>query len=258
MNCTYSELAGKISIQMLVKTIYSSAAFAASVLVHQAAACAHGTRDVAVSPSDAGTFPQSIMGSDDPSDPATRGYFINHLCINFKNATKSIDFYSKTFGMRHIFTLQVTEHFSISHMGHSHGGKNGTGYQTVDELNREKNNAEGYLELISLSVAGWDLPASSRIPNTFGHIGMVVPDVEETQKRLEEIEANIIKKFGEPPTVTGAVPNATSLGDLSELDQKEIDAILAALTPGNTPLIWVADPDGNLIEIQGQEGFAVV
>jgi lactoylglutathione lyase len=243
---------------MLLKTIYTSAALIAYGCVHQALACAHGPRDVAASATDGTTFPQSILGSDDPSDPATTGYFINHLCINVRNATESINFYSKTFGLRHIFTLRVTEHFSISYMGHSHGGKNGTGYQTTNELNREKNNAEGYLELVSLSVPGWNLPASSRIPNTFGHIGMVVPDVQKTQKRLEEIGANIIKSFGEAPTIVGAVSNATSLGDLSELDQKEIDTILAALTPSNTPLIWVADPDGNLIEIQGQEGFGLV
>ncbi|KAK5047811.1 hypothetical protein LTR84_006476 [Exophiala bonariae] len=247
---------------MLLKTIATSTALLAYyATIHQASACIHGARAVETTSAAASTgemFPQSIFGSEDPSDPGSLGYFVNHLCINVRNATESIDFYSKTFGFRHIFTLRVTEHFSISYMGHSHGGKNGTGYQSVAELNREKNNAQGYLELVSLSVPGWDLFASAKIPNTFAHIGLVVPDIEKTQKRLEDIGANIVKSFGEVPTIVGPVANATSLGDLSELDQSEIDAILAALIPSNTPLIWVADPDGNLIEIQGQDGFGVV
>ncbi|KEF56912.1 uncharacterized protein A1O9_07102 [Exophiala aquamarina CBS 119918] len=162
---------------MLLKTIYTFAALAGSAYVHQAAACVHGVRDVAARSTNAATFPQSIVGSDGPSEPVTTRYFISNLCINVKNTTKSLELYSKAFGMRHIFTFQVTEHFSISYMGHSHGGENETGYQTVDELNREKTNVEGYLELVSLRVPGWNLPTSSQIPNTFSHIRLIVPNV---------------------------------------------------------------------------------
>ena len=34
------------------------------------------------------------------------------------------------------------------YMSLSHGGKNGTGYQTGEELTREKNNSEGLIEFI--------------------------------------------------------------------------------------------------------------
>ena len=143
-------------------------------------------------------------------------------------------------------------------MAHAHGGKNGTGYQTAEAMNREKNNREGLLELVSLSVPGWNLPASSKVPNTFAHIGIVVPDIEATQERLQKMGANIVKNFGEPMRLTGAVANATGFGDLSELDQEEIDLFLKVMDVSNTPLIFVADPDGNLVEVQGQEGFGLV
>ena len=143
-------------------------------------------------------------------------------------------------------------------MAHAHGGKNGTGYQTAEEMNREKNNREGLLELVSLSVPGWNLPASSKVPNTFAHIGMVVPDIEATQRHLQKMGANIVKNFGEPMRLTGAVANATGFGDLSELGQEEIDLFLKVMNVSNTPLIFVADPDGNLVEVQGQEGFGLV
>ena len=198
------------------------------------------------------------MGSDEPSPPATKGYFINHLCLNVRNATESIEWYNIAFGLRLVFTLRPTEHTSISYMAHAAGGKNGTGYQTAEEMNRDKNNREGLLELVSLELPSWNLKASSQIPNTFSHIGMVVPDIEATQKRLKKIGANIIKNFGEPVNVKGAVGNALGFGNLLELDQGEIDAFQKATTPANLGLIFVADPDGNLIEVQGQEGFGLV
>lgn len=205
----------------------------------------------------AAQYPAFNFGSDNASDPATKGYFINHLCINVRNATESIDFYTRAFGMRLIFTLQLTEHASISYMGHAAGGKNGTGYQTVEEMNRDKNNREGLLELVSFATPNWNLPASSAVPNTFSHIGMVVPDIEAAQKRLDEVGANTVKRFGTPLSATGAVANATGAGDLSQFAAAELEAVFQALVVINTPLIWVADPDGNLIEIQGAEGFAL-
>lgn len=50
-------------------------------------------------------------------------------------------FYGKILGMRHIFTLQATPHATVTYMSFSHGGKNGTGFQTSSELYKEKNNA---------------------------------------------------------------------------------------------------------------------
>jgi lactoylglutathione lyase len=203
-------------------------------------------------------YPWVVPGDDVPSDPGTKGYFINHLCINARNATASIDWYNKAFGLRLIFTLQVSEHFSISYMGHSHGGRNGTGYQTSDEMSFQKNNIEGLIEILSLDFPGWALPAGTKVPNTFSHIGMVVPNITDTQIRLEALGANIIKAADEPFTFEGPFSDATGFGLAGDaISPKEIKTILKTLIPVNSPLMFVADPDGNIIEVQNQEGSAL-
>jgi lactoylglutathione lyase len=204
---------------------------------------------------DAVQFPISKPGDDAPSDPATKGYFINHICINARNATESIDWYKKAFGLRLMFTLQVSEHFSISYMGHSHGGRNGTGYEASDEMVLEKNNREGMLEILNLDYPSWNLPAGIKVPNTFSHIGMVVPNIMDTQSRMQSMGATIIKAVGAPFTIDGPFADSTGFalaGD--EISQEEKDLILKTLIPFNAPFLFVADPDGNLIEIQNQDG----
>ena len=203
-------------------------------------------------------YPIPTPGDDKPSDPATTGYFINHLCINARNATETINWYNRAFGLRLMFSLQVSEHFSISYMGHSHGGRNGTGYQTSEEITRQKNNIEGLLEILSLDFPGWDLPASIKVPSTFSHIGMVVPNIVDTQKRLEAMGANILKATGAPFTIDGPFADVTGFTQAGDaISQAEIDTILRTLKPLNEPLLFVADPDGNIIEVQNQEGSQV-
>lgn len=200
-------------------------------------------------------YPISKPGDDTPSNPATKGYFINHLCINARNATETIDWYTQAFGLRLMFTIQVSEHFSISYIGHSHGGRNGTGYQTSDDMVFEKNNREGMIEILSLEFPDWNLPAGIKVPNTFSHIGMVVPNITDTQSRLESMGANIIKAAGAPFSIDGPFADAsgfTLAGD--EISQDERDLILKTLNPLNSPFIYVADPDGNIVEVQSQDG----
>ena len=198
------------------------------------------------------TFPSVVLGSDEPSDPATAGNFINHLCIISKNLTATMHFYGQAFGLRQIFTVQVSEHFSITYMGHSHGGRNGTGFQTVDEMNRQKNNIEGLLEILAINVPENDGPSTN---NKFSHIGVVVPDIKETQTRLEKMGANILKNTGDPQTAEGLALFASIS---PKLDPKELDQVVEILNPLNTPLILVGDPDGNIVEVQAQEGSALV
>jgi lactoylglutathione lyase len=143
--------------------------------------------------------------------------------------------------------------------GHSHGGRNGTGYQTSSELNAEKNNIEGLLEILSLDFPDWDLPAGIKVPNTFSHIGMVVPNATDTQSRLEAMGANIIKAAGAPFTIEGPFSDATGFTLAgNEISQEEINLIMKTLGPLNAPLMFVADPDGNIIEVQNQDGSQLV
>ncbi|KAK4901727.1 hypothetical protein LTR27_001499 [Elasticomyces elasticus] len=241
-------------IKMLLKTSLAPLLLVSINFFTQSWACGHLPKR-ADNGTDGGevTYPYADPGDDLPSDPATTGYFINHLCINVRNATRTIDWYNKAFGLRLMFTMHVSEHFSISYMGHSHGGRNGTGYQTSEEINRQKNNIEGLIEILSLEYPGWDLPSGLRVPNTFSHIGMVVPNITDTQARLEAMGANILKAAGETFTIDGPFADGsgfTQAGDA--ISQEEIDVIMKTLVPLNTPMMLVADPDGNVVEVQNQ------
>ncbi|KAK9442094.1 Glyoxalase/bleomycin resistance protein/dioxygenase [Metarhizium brunneum] len=61
------------------------------------------------------------LDSDEPSDSATVGYLLNHLFLNVGNLSAGIAFYAKGFGMRDTFTTQVTNHYSLAYIAHSHG-----------------------------------------------------------------------------------------------------------------------------------------
>ncbi|KAM5345269.1 hypothetical protein ACJ41O_011131 [Fusarium nematophilum] len=190
-----------------------------------------------------------VMGSHDPSDPATTSYFMNHVALNVNNLTRSLDFYKKVFGFRHVFTYHITSRFSVSYMAHSAGGKNGTGYQATEELLREKNNGEGRLELVHLNVAGEDIPGSDQRATTLSHLGIIVPNTTETQIRLEKLGVEIYKGVGEKMPSSGPLGNPFSLGDASSLTDEEFEAIQEGMTRLNHLNIFAADPDGNLLEI---------
>ncbi|KAH8587444.1 Glyoxalase/Bleomycin resistance protein/Dihydroxybiphenyl dioxygenase, partial [Bisporella sp. PMI_857] len=203
-------------------------------------------------------FPQLIPGSNEPADPATTGFVLNHFALNVNNITRSIDFYTKVFGMRLIFNFRATEKLSIAYLAHSHGGKNGTAYQTVSELNRNKNNMEGLIELLHYDDPAESLDPSTKAPNTFSHIGFVVPDPVKVERRLNDYGAEIIKGIGGLPTDENLeiIANSYGLGNLFRTNREEAIAILTLLTksvPGANETIYVLDPDGNFIEVQPQE-----
>lgn len=194
-------------------------------------------------------YPYVTTGPEDASDPATTGYFVNHVDLNVNNITRSVEFYTKVFGMRKMFTYHLTEHFSITYLAHSGGGKNGTAYQTTEELIRFKNNDAGKLELVSLDIEGKDIPGPPRMTSTISHLGIIVPDIPATQARLEEFGVTIYKKVGDPLPSTGYMANPYSLGDATNLSPKEWADIQAAMSQLNMLNIFAADPDGNLLEI---------
>jgi lactoylglutathione lyase len=233
---------------VLTTLLLSASAFACGPLPRSA------SPDPANNKAPAPAYPKLLPGDDKESSPATAGYFINHLCINVGNMTESVNWYNKAFGLRTMFSMQVSEHFAVTYMGRSHGGRNGTGYQTAEELTREKNNIEGLIELLHVDAPSWNPRAGKDLPNTFHHIGMVVPDPEETQKHLDAMGAKILKRYNEPFKLKGGFAIAAGVRNipLKELSQKERNFIEQTLAPTNEPLIFVADPDGNLIEVQAQ------
>lgn len=232
---------------MLPNTLLTAASLA---LVHLA------TPTVACVPRGTPDFPEPIPGSDEAAPPETIGYFVNHFSLNVKNLTASLDFYYNVFGLRHLFTQPVSDHLEVAYMGHAQGGRNGTGYQTTDEINREKNNNAGLIEMIHLDIPDKDLPASSEKSNTFGHIGIVVPDVEATQKRLESLPSvNILKNYGDDTPSEGPIANANGFPQSAwaQIDDDEREIIEQSLSAINLRFIYVEDPDGNIIEIQPQD-----
>ncbi|KAF5692342.1 lactoylglutathione lyase [Fusarium circinatum] len=209
-------------------------------------------------------YPYPVLGSGVASDWGTTGYFINHFAISTRNLTASLDFYSGVLGFRKMFTLHVSKQYSITYLAHAHGGKNGTGYQTALELNREKNNAQGLLEIYYLDIPNKNIESSSQHPNTFAHIGLVVPEAQAIQERLEKMpDVKIVKRYGEKFTeLTDDLVIGPAVGlppsVVAQLSLEEREAIVQGLGPSVDPLIFIVDPDGNFIEIQGEEGGDLV
>lgn len=196
-----------------------------------------------------------IIGTDGPAPPETLGYFINHIGLLTTNLDAMKDFYGNTLGMRLIFDVHLTPEFTITYMGHAQGGRNGTGFQTGAEMNRDKNNLAGLLELVQFNVSDDTLLASTKRTNTFGHVGLVVPDIQKTQDYLESRGVKILKRYGEPiEEFTGPVVNAFGLGEFAGAHLAAKKALMEAQGAIGLPLlVMVADPDGNLVEIQQQE-----
>lgn len=93
------------------------------------------------------------QGNDPPAAPETQGYFINHLSLLVSNLTATREWYGEVLGLRHIFTFQLSPSYSLMYMGHSQGGRNGTGYQTGLEMTRDKNNMAGLMEFHEYKVS---------------------------------------------------------------------------------------------------------
>lgn len=106
-------------------------------------------RQTAAGPS----YPTFRIGTDPPSDVATVGFKIAHIALFVNDIEKTRHFYGDILGMRQIFRLDATNDYSILYMGHSAGGKNGTGYMTGDELVSELYNMQGLMEFIYLKAS---------------------------------------------------------------------------------------------------------
>ncbi|KAF4453153.1 Glyoxalase/bleomycin resistance protein/dioxygenase [Fusarium austroafricanum] len=205
------------------------------------------------------TTPAIVPGSDVPSDPATAGYFVNHVGITVSNVTRSLDFYTQVFGFRHMFTFQATSEFSITYLGHSSGGKNGTGFQTAEEMTRNKNNMAGQISLFHLNAAEEAQVTRRESTNSFRLvIGIVVPDIEKAQERLEKYGAVVYKGIGQPMPEAGPLGSPYAFGDASDLSDEGWKAIKDVLTKTNEHNLFAGDPDGNLLEVLSADEMALM
>ncbi|KAF5609902.1 lactoylglutathione lyase [Fusarium subglutinans] len=188
-------------------------------------------------------YPYLVLGTDSPPDWGTTGYFINYFAISTRNLTASLDFYSRVLGFRKMLTLHVFKTYSITYLAHAHGG---------------------LLEIYYLDIPNKNIESSSQHPNTFAHIGLVVPDAQAIQERLETMpDVKIVKRYGEKFTditddlvIGPAVGLPSSVVAQLRLEQRE--AVVQGLGHSVDPLLFIVDPDGNFIEIQGEEGADLV
>ncbi|KAL4807860.1 hypothetical protein BDV18DRAFT_159070 [Aspergillus unguis] len=198
-----------------------------------------------------------IAGNDGPADTETEGFWINHTGLNVRNLTASMAFYGDVLGMRHILTIQYTAHFSLTYMGFSQGGKNGTGFQTGEELRRNKNNSGGLIKLLHFSESAAEVLPSTVRTATMSNLGLVVPDLDVAQKRFEDHGVNIVKRRG-VDTLAGDSDVAVSfnIGPESTCNETEVTELVKGLQQTDLKnIIFIEDPDGNLLEVIAQNGF---
>ena len=216
--------------------------------IHTTTACNPTRRDI----DGADAF---VIGTDGPAPAATLGFAMNHIGLLTTNLTGMKNFYGDILGMRLLFDAHITPEYTVTYMGYAQGGRNGTGFQSGAELATAKNNLWGLLELQQFSVSDDRLIASTERSNTFGHVGLVVPDVVKAQEYLESQGVEILKRVNEPlKDYTGAVPNAFGVGEFAGLHLAAKKALVEAQgLIGLEYFLMVADPDGNLVEIQQQD-----
>ncbi|KAK3203813.1 hypothetical protein GRF29_106g728373 [Pseudopithomyces chartarum] len=183
--------------------------------------------------------------------PAFKGYSINHLSLVTSNLTRAITFYEEVIGLQHIFTYNASPKYHIAYLGH-----NTPGFTSCEEITQRKNEIKGLVEFIYLEGATNSPLPTMKKPNTYSHFGLIVPDVKVAEGRVAEWGGRVIKKAGEELDVTNnELGNAYGLGveAIGALDDEELKAIVEAFKDARTGAIqsaFVADPDGNLIEIQ--------
>jgi lactoylglutathione lyase len=122
----------------------------ASVLISSTEGCLHHLKKRQAS---SGAYPELTTGTDGPADPATIGFTIGHFALLVNDLAATRHFYGDALGLRHIFTYNSSEEYTIMYMGHAQGGKNGTGYQTGEEMFSEVFNMEGLIEFIEFKVS---------------------------------------------------------------------------------------------------------
>ncbi|OQE45904.1 hypothetical protein PENCOP_c001G08290 [Penicillium coprophilum] len=195
------------------------------------------------------------IGTDGPAPEATRGFALNHIGLLTINLSAMKHFYGTILGMRTIFDAQVTPEYTVTYMGYAQGGRNGTGFQTGAEMTAAKNNMYGLLELVQFNVSDDRLVASTERTNTFGHVGLVVPDVVEAQTYLEALGVRVLKRVGQAvEDFTGPVPNSMGIGEFAGLHLAAKRALVKAQgLIGFEMFLMVTDPDGNVVEIQQQD-----
>lgn len=122
---------------------------------------------------------------------------------------------------------------------------------------RDKNNSGGLIKLLHFSSSADQPIASAERTKTFANIGLVVPDVVAAQQRLDRYSVTIVKRVGETDlAVDGPVAKAFGVGPTATSNVTEVEEIVKGLIGTDLEnLLFVLDPDGNMLEVVEQNGF---
>ncbi|XP_077522578.1 glyoxalase 1 [Amblyomma americanum] len=127
-------------------------------------------------------------------DPATRDFIMQQTMYRIKDPKASLDFYTRVLGMRLLQKLDFPEmKFSLYFMGFE---------ESVPETgSREERARWAFSRKATIELThNWDdhpengYHNGNSAPRGFGHIGIMVPDVEAACARFEKLGVKFVKK----------------------------------------------------------------
>ncbi|XGW13245.1 hypothetical protein V3C99_013687 [Haemonchus contortus] len=128
--------------------------------------------------------------------PETEGFYFQQTMLRIKDPRKSLPFYTKVLGMRLLKQMDFSGgQFSLYFMG----------YRKADEIpqdeverNRFALSALATIELThnwgTENQPEFSYHNGNKEPRGFGHIGIVVPDVDKACERFEKMGVKFVKK----------------------------------------------------------------
>ncbi|CAG0880527.1 unnamed protein product [Cyprideis torosa] len=140
--------------------------------------------------------PQAIAEYCGEQAPETKDFFFQQTMYRIKDPSKTLPFYCKVLGMKLLTQLDFPEsEFSLFFMG----------YANKDEIPSEPSERKQWalMQKATLELTynygtekndAFTYHNGNKDPRGYGHIGIVVPDVEEACKRFEEMGVTFIKK----------------------------------------------------------------
>jgi lactoylglutathione lyase len=129
--------------------------------------------------------------------PETRGFRLNHSMLRVKDPERSLDFYSRVFGMRLLRKLDFPElDFSLYFLAALEEAEQVP--EDINERTRWTFSQRGILELThnhgTENDPDFHYHDGNAEPQGFGHICFAVPDLDAAVKWLDENRVNFVKR----------------------------------------------------------------
>lgn len=174
--------------------------------------------------------------SETLSDPngATAGYRLGHTMLCISDPEQSLKFYSKLLGMSLIFRWN-TGPMTVYYFGYATAED-----KTPIDISSSMSSRSGLLELVHVhgkeEELGGNASSSQMRPakaTGFGHLGFLVPNVEDVLERAQRLGYSVLKKPEEISAMALDLPDDTSE---DVFDQHFLSAY--------TQIGFLRDPDG--------------